>query len=585
MNDDRRNEQEAASSSPRPAARASSPPSEVEESERVARGQGGDVSNLSSSVKHQGAEGGSGKDKGGEDENGIASNAAAEPDLDVKPAAEPLVTSKKSSGHSKELQQAEKVVGFFDDLLSYALQLETEAADIQVDFLTTIIESTAIPEHRMYDCRHRDSGWVKQPRESWYLGFQLEPIEGRGVQDDGTIVPFVHALPILVDEKLRQWPPKPTRPLYFFQTVREGDHVAEFSEIVKRIGPHPQIAPHVADSYFRFFQNEEYDTHPWHNHAHEFREIAAYLDRRYAKICAFLSDWILWPGKKDTACLKIRNPYHALHDQFIELFSKEPDLLSNKFRRLEMLNDFAQEEYKKRRAAAIKAIDKWTDALDEAASRVRDMVRPMQGTYYSKAWAVEIAMRFSNPIERGAAIREMIANKRIPATSTRLLQDLASKKKRGAFFIDDEWKPAGGNQRKGCLVLALVPVQMMYVEKGVKEPHITTALYMPPKAICVEDYFGREIDTRLYFSPRQFASTSSKFEATFEDIKRYVIQQTKRNGKLSYSGDPEKRGRFSCKTKGCKFHLVVKYDYGNGFYVHLYDDSKSRVVGNIRHNH
>jgi len=53
----------------------------------------------------------------------------------------------------------------------------------------------------------------------------------------------------------------------------------------------------------------------------------------------------------------------------------------------------------------------------------------------------------------------MIANKRVPKTSTSLLTKLIRLKKKNIFFIDDEWKPIGSNRRRG-IALAMVPVPM-----------------------------------------------------------------------------------------------------------------------------
>jgi len=83
----------------------------------------------------------------------------------------------------------------------------------------------------------------------------------------------------------------------------------------------------------------------------------------------------------------------------------------------------------------------------------------MQGTYYSKSWAVKKVIKHnqsSNNSTQASVIDDMITNNRIPNTSAKLLASLVRSKKKGKFFIDDEWKTVRNNQKHG-LALALVP--------------------------------------------------------------------------------------------------------------------------------
>ena len=525
------------------------------------------------------------------DSNDDGDDGDGKSDLNIKPAAaEPRVqkdtqtTTNKSSGcnYSKEVRQAEtNVAAAFDRILSLADHLEYE------------------------------SEWLYEKcfeLEDSTPATYLEPDEDKlGTQE--------------------------------FRCMCS----TEFTVTLRRIGTHRRIPRNDFD----FFENEEYATHPWHGHAQEIRFLSEHLDGRYKEVWTFISksfdfkgmvgmlgprgwlqsraelDWTQknifaresWPIAGfawecfDTAHLKVRNPLadpvkyeltsdqEDLRDKMRRLQQEEGradgDLAKVKERRLKIIIDFAKEEYSNRRTAAIEAILDWAATLSTVADDLRKMICPLQGTYFSKAWAVGIAMRYSNPIKRGDAVKEMIANKRIPATSTRLLRELIKKKNRGIFFIDDEWKPVGKNPRKkGCLILAVVPIKMMKRRADderidvLRVPQVTSALYMPPKAICVDDYFWeKRKDVRLYFSPRQFRNNGSDdYGAAFEDIKRYVIQQTRKNGELSYVGNPEKRGRFSCKTIGCKFHFIVKCD-SYGYYLHQYDYEQRRVVGYLYHNH
>ena len=77
------------------------------------------------------------------------------------------------------------------------------------------------------------------------------------------------------------------------------------------------------------------------------------------------------------------------------------------------------------------------------------MIEPMQGKFYSKSWAVKIAMqRKKFTKQRGDVVKEMIANGRIQKTGTRLLSKLIEFEEKNVFYIDDAWKTVGNNRKK-----------------------------------------------------------------------------------------------------------------------------------------
>lgn len=330
-----------------------------------------------------------------------------------------------------------------------------------------------------------------------------------------------------------------------------------FERCVKWIRDRRRIPSYDA---FSFYACKTYATHPWHNHSQRIREITTNIDSIYTEVCTFCRESFL---------LRLSDP------------TKMYPLESPEWKHVHLKEDSTEAE-------AVDVIKKLATTLHNIAYQVRGIICLMQGTYYSKTWAVEIAMRYDNPIERGAAVREMIANKRIPVTSTRLLQDLITKKKRGVFFIDDEWKSVGGNQRKGYMMLALRPVKMWH-RWNVHFADVKSSLYAPPKPICLHDYFGARTDVRLYFSPRQFPTPMNLLHGdcctSFENLKTYVFEQSKRNGEVAFTGGTRgKSGRFSCKKKTCKFHFIVKWDK-YGYYIHHYNYDTESYVGSVDHNH
>ena len=274
---------------------------------------------------------------------------------------------------------------------------------------------------------------------------------------------------------------------------------------------------------FAFFSREVYSTHPWHNHSRTLTDIHEELDEIYADLTTFCQKSFIQPhhGTK----LKCK------HD------------------------DISDDEVKE-------GIIKAAIAMHKSSKRICGLIQPMQQNYYSKAWAVEVAIRHTTITNEhwGRAIDIMIANNRIPSTSKVVLSNLIRLKLKNKFFIDDEWKGVGNNRRHG-LKLAMVCFSGHVMD-----------LYYPPKLICLSDYFGLRKGVRLYFSPRQFPTPINLLHGdccdSFYDLRSYIIEQTKKEGEVTTTGgSPGKSVRFSCKVKQCKFYFWLKWDI-DGYYIH-----------------
>ena len=260
-----------------------------------------------------------------------------------------------------------------------------------------------------------------------------------------------------------------------------------------------------------------------------------------------------------------------------------------------------------------KDVNAWKVAATELykiAKMISGLILPMQGTYYSKSWAVKVAIEHEQHTSTHykKAIDIMIANNRIPRTATRVLSELIKsekinkRKKNGRVIVDSEWKAVGNNRRLG-FKLALVPRKMIQSNdsrtRGNWYPEeFTLSLYRPPTIICLRDYFGTRRDVRLYFSPRQF-STPVEFGYgdccdcdSFHALREYIYvesmkqKKVKGGGVSTTGGHPGKSGRFSCMTKGCKFYFWLKWD-DYGYYIH-HHNGKGRsdlFIGCLSHNH
>ncbi len=312
---------------------------------------------------------------------------------------------------------------------------------------------------------------------------------------------------------------------------------------------------------FQFFSSEEYVNHPWHNYSRIIQGISTNLDNAIADLHTFCCDtFILHNSGEEIDFTSHRLTFQGSFDFSITIRDNVTD------------DD-------------VKAgISKVATALTETAEKLRSIIQPMQGTYYAKSWAVKIAMKYDrNTTQRGDAIRDMAANNRIPQTGVRLLSNLIQQKEKNIFFVDDEWKSVGNNRKRG-LKLALSPIE---TTRGF--PGIMVALYRPPKQICLRDYFGMKRDVRLYFSPRQFPTPTElpygDICDSFDLLKAYIIEQSKKEGEVSSSGGkPGKSVRFSCKTKSCKFYFFVKWDK-YGYYIHHHNYARDKFVGCMDHNH
>ena len=335
------------------------------------------------------------------------------------------------------------------------------------------------------------------------------------------------------------------------------------------------------DCPFLFFAGEEFRNHPWHKHSHNLQKHADSIDDAIAHLHQFCCEVFFI----STCCESCRGEREVdfMSDTLTHRGATNHDV---------KLRDSITDEYVK------EGILKFSAALLKNAENIRSMIEPMQGKFYSKSWAVKIAMqRKKFTKQRGDVIKEMIANGRIPKTGTRLLSKLIEFEEKNVFYIDDAWKTVGNNRKKG-LTLALVPVKMYWDGLGrmdrrsrfVWQPSISCSFYCPPTQTHLSDYFGLKKQVRLYFSPRQFQTPTELMYGdccdSFYSLKEYIIDQSKRDGEVCLNGG-RRVGRsvtFSCKTKHCKFHFVLKWDK-YGYFIDYHNPARDRFFGCVVHNH
>lgn len=360
------------------------------------------------------------------------------------------------------------------------------------------------------------------------------------------------------------------------QTEREIEWHSPWVYPVRKLRDLEGISVQDWEGAFDLFATEEYASHPWHNHKQKIKKISDDLDNLIGTLHRFCEDSFTYHNALDPftgkffTC-KYTTSYHV-HKGNIKF--RMPY-----WRYVRLKNKISEGELRgfMRNTAT---------SLFGAAQNIRNNILLLQGMYYPKQWAVTVAMKYvRNTPERGDAIREMIENKRIPVTSTRLLSKLIKSTKDKSFFIHDEWKPAGNNQKRG-FVLSLVPVKCSCN----KWPDITPSLYAPAKLIGLRDYFGIKECARLYFSPLQFPTPVDLQMGdtceSFELLKSYIITQSKKEGEVSCRGG-RKKGRsvrFSCKTKNCGFYFVLKWDR-YGYYIHHHNPATDKYIGNVYHRH
>jgi len=301
---------------------------------------------------------------------------------------------------------------------------------------------------------------------------------------------------------------------------------------------------------FKFFRGLRYATHPWHHHYRILTKIPKEIDYVYFRVRRFIHEngHVIWDP-------------HSQFPYMSWILCDTPDA--------EVKGTFHE--------AAIE--------LNKCAKRIFSLIQPMQeGKYYSKAWAVDVALKSEEvKCTYNKAIEFMIADGRIPSTGKELLYKLIRLKKKDKFFIDDVWKAVGNNRRQS-LMLAMVPLELWATTLCVKNP---IELFEPPKLICLSDYFGSRKDIRIYFSPRQFPSPvnlrSGDICASFECIKVYINERTK-GTVIPTGGRPGKSVIFSCKTKQCPFFFLVTWDE-YGYYIEHYNFDTEQFVGCLNHEH
>ena len=319
---------------------------------------------------------------------------------------------------------------------------------------------------------------------------------------------------------------------------------------------------------FDFFSTETYASHPWHHHTTTIKKIYKDIDKIYTDLNKFCKQsFETWNVFLKPEMVKPRG--------YLPLDESVSD------------------------ADVVLALEKASSSLYQSAKHIRALIQPMQGTYYSKSWAVQMVIKHnqsSNNSTQASVIDDMITNNRIPNTSAKLLASLVRSKKKGEFFIDDEWKTVRNNRKRG-LALALVPTTFD-----------TFSLYKPPTLIHLSNYFGTagpdkskstqnkhrsNYCSRLYFSPRQFPTPVDLSQAvscaSFKCLRSYIIEQSKKEGEVS--GTLARNGksvRFACKHKKCKFYFVLKWDeLGYHIHYHKYSrvDEKDLFIGCLEHSH
>ena len=318
---------------------------------------------------------------------------------------------------------------------------------------------------------------------------------------------------------------------------------------------------------FDFFSTETYASHPWHHHTTTIKKIYKDIDKIYTDLNKFCKQsFDTWNVFLKPKMVKPRG-YLPLRESVSD-------------------------------ADVVTALEKASDSMYQSAKHIRALIQPMQGTYYSKSWAVQMVIKHnqsSNNSTQASVIDDMITNNRIPNTSAKLLASLVRMNKKGEFFIDDEWKTVRSNRKRG-LALALVPTTFD-----------TFSLYKPPTLIHLSNYFGTagpdkrstqnkhrsSYCSRLYFSPSQFPTPADLSQAvscdSFESLKSYIIEQSKKEGEVSGNlANNGKSVRFACKRKKCKFYFVLKWDEV-GYYIHYHkysrDDKKDLFIGCLDHSH
>lgn len=319
---------------------------------------------------------------------------------------------------------------------------------------------------------------------------------------------------------------------------------------------------------FDFFSTETYASHPWHHHTTTIKKIYKDIDKIYTDLNKFCKQsFDTWNVFLKPKMVKPRG-YLPLRESVSD-------------------------------ADVVTALEKASDSMYQSAKHIRALIQPMQGTYYSKSWAVQTVIKQlqnSNNSTQASVIDDMITNNRIPNTSAKLLASLVRMNKKGEFFIDDEWKTVRSNRKRG-LALALVPTTFD-----------TFSLYKPPTLIHLSNYFGTagpdklrstqnkhqsSYCSRLYFSPSQFPTPADLSQAvscdSFKCLRSYIVEQSKKEGEVSGNlANNGKSVRFACKRKKCKFYFVLKWDEV-GYYIHYHkysrDDKKDLFIGCLDHSH
>jgi len=318
--------------------------------------------------------------------------------------------------------------------------------------------------------------------------------------------------------------------------------------------------PYVSmEDSFDFFSTETYSSHPWYHHSATIKKIYNDIKQIYTDLNKF--------------CEQAFEHSHYVSGEYLPLRESVSD------------------------ADVVLALEKASNSMYQSAKHIRALIQPMQGTYYSKSWAVQTVIKqlqSSNNSTQAAVIDDLITNNRIPSTSAQTLSNLVRLKKKGELFIDDEWKTVRSNRKRG-LALALVCEYPLF-KKSFDERD-----YSPPQLWYSQDQFNNDLLLyesstiihlnndlnddilhaqkrqslyRLYFSPRQFPTPLNLSHAvscdSFKCLQSYIVEQSKKDREVSFTvADNGKSVRFACKArkrKECKFYFVLKWDEV-GYYI------------------
>ena len=278
-----------------------------------------------------------------------------------------------------------------------------------------------------------------------------------------------------------------------------------------------------------YYSDDAHESHPWHSHSQIIRDIATSLDRDISGLHQFCCETFqLYSCGKEVDFKDGLIPLIEYHK------SRSLDIWLN----VKLRGGVDRDEMKA-------VIWRFAATLSKTADRIRSNIIPLQSNYYPKQWAVKMVMNRDIYASDRKAIKDMIAKKQIPPSSGALLSKLVQYERNNIFFVHDEWKSVRNNKRGG-LKLALIIVYTKYdvtatndrrKYNGLYQPMIGVWFYSPPSIVCLKDHFGVSKDTRLYFSPHQFPTSTDLNHGdicvSFFRLKKYIIECSMKEGEVA----------------------------------------------------